>query len=197
MKFLRRVLGTHYEFNMVGGAGGAPAAEEDMQFDDNVLNFSLKVIVCEIFFNLKYERDMFKLENIGETIHLLIEFAHSVLRMNIEKKTSIVSNTLRLLSQMVTTIHLMPDAHRTLLSTNAVAFVKDALTLSKDLQSCVNIDALFCLNNMMNMREVALLPEFLNVDTLNNALVIYFAFKEQVDLDECIITFLYTISKYE
>ena len=91
----------------------------------------------------------------------------------------------------------MPHAHDTILKTNAVAFVKEALTLSKDLQSCVNIDALFCLNNMMNVKEIALLPEFLNVDTLNNALVIYFAFKEQVDLDECIITFLYTISKYE
>lgn len=49
----------------------------------------------------------------------------------------------------------------------------------------------------MNMREIALLPEFLNPETLNNALVIYFAFKDQVDLDECIITFMYTISKYE
>lgn len=91
----------------------------------------------------------------------------------------------------------MPNAHKKLLQTNAVAFVKDALTLSKDLQSCVNIDALFCLNNMMNMKEIALLPEFLNPETLNNALVIYFAFKDQVDLDECIITFMYTISKYE
>ena len=169
----------------------------DMHFDDQVLNFSLKIIVCEIFFNLKYERDMFKLDNIGDSIHLLIEFSHNVLKMNIEKKTSIVSNTLRLLSQMISTIHLMPQAHLMLLKTNAVAFVKDSLTLSKDLQSCINVDALFCLNNIMNMREVALLPEFLNVDTLNNALVIYFAFKDQVDLDECIITFLYTISKYE
>lgn len=63
-----------------------------------MLNFSLKMIVCEIFFNLKYERDMFKLDDISETIELLISFTHSVLRMNIDKKTSIVSNTLRLLS---------------------------------------------------------------------------------------------------
>ena len=90
MKFLRRVLGTHYEFNM--------STDEDTQFDDQVLNFSLKMIVCEIFFNLKYERDMFKLDDISDTIHLLIEFTHSVLRMSIDKKTSIVSNTLRLLS---------------------------------------------------------------------------------------------------
>lgn len=41
------------------------------------------------------------------------------------------------------------------------------------------------------------MPEFLNGETLNNALLIYFAYKEQIDLDECIITFLYTISKYE
>lgn len=41
------------------------------------------------------------------------------------------------------------------------------------------------------------MPELLNVDTLNNALLIYFAFKDQIDLDECIITLLYTMSKYE
>ena len=41
------------------------------------------------------------------------------------------------------------------------------------------------------------MPELLNVDTLNNALLIYFAFKDQIDLDECIITFLYSMSKIE
>jgi hypothetical protein len=117
--------------------------------------------------------------------------------MNIEKKTQIVSSTLRLLSQMISTIHTMPGAAEKLLKINAVHFVKEALTLSKDLQSCLNIDALFCLNNLLNIKEIALMPELLNVDTLNNALLIYFAFKDQIDLDECIITFLYSMSKFE
>jgi len=33
-------------------------------------------------------------------------------------------------------------------------------------------------------------------ETVNNSMVIYFAYNHQVELDECIITFLYTISKY-
>ena len=56
---------------------------------------------------------------------------------------------------------------------------------------------MFCLNNLLNIKEIALMPELLNVDTLNNALLIYFAFKDQIDLDECIITFLYSMSKME
>ena len=53
---MRRVLATHYEFKNL------------TEFDDSVLNFSLKMIVCEIFFNLKFERDFFKLDNITEAI---------------------------------------------------------------------------------------------------------------------------------
>jgi hypothetical protein len=34
------------------------------EFDDEVLNFSLRVIVCEIFFNLKSERSFFKKDDI-------------------------------------------------------------------------------------------------------------------------------------
>ena len=60
----------------------------------------------------------------------------------------------------------------------------------------INIDALFCLTNMMNIKELALDPSILNVETVNNALIIYFAYNHQVELDECIITFLYSISKY-
>ena len=94
MNFLRRVLATQYEFVNLAD-----------QFEPSVLNFSLKMIVCEIFFNLKFERDFFKLDNITEAIQLLIEFSTNVLQMNIEKKTQLVSNTLRLLSQMIQTIH--------------------------------------------------------------------------------------------
>ena len=108
----------------------------------------------------------------------------------------IVSNTLRLMSQTITQIHSMPEAHEKILKTNAIEFVKDALTLSKDLQPCINIDALFCLTNMMNIKELAMHKSLLCSETVNNAMVIYFAYNHQVELDECIITFLYTISKY-
>ena len=70
-----------------------------------MLVFSLKMIVCEIFFNLKFDKEFFKLQDISGAIGLLIKFAQRVLQMSIEKKTQLVSNTLRLLSQMITTIH--------------------------------------------------------------------------------------------
>ena len=63
------------------------------------------MIVCEIFFNLKFDKEFFKLQDISGAIGLLIKFAQRVLQMSIEKKTQLVSNTLRLLSQMITTIH--------------------------------------------------------------------------------------------
>jgi len=177
------VLQENYKFNM--------------EFGDDVLNFSLRVIVCEIFFTLKNERSFFKKPNITACISLLINFAQEVIKMNIEKKMKLVSNTLRLLSHMIAAIHLMPDAHQQILGTNAVEFLKDALTLNKDLQPCINIDALFCLTNMMNIQQLALDPKLCNPDTVNNALIIYFAYNHQVELDECIITFLYSISKHK
>ena len=76
--------------------------------------------------------------------------------MNIDKKMTIISNTLRLLSQMIASMHSQPQAHEKILRTGAVDLVKEAMTLSKELQPCINIDALFCLTNMMNIRELAL-----------------------------------------
>jgi len=97
IEFLKRVLKTDFKFNL-------------QEFDDQVLNFSLRIIVCEIFFNLKQEKYFFKLDNIGEAIQLLIKFAQSVIYKNIEKKMFLVSNTLRLMSQMITQMHNMPEA---------------------------------------------------------------------------------------
>ena len=90
----------------------------------------------------------------------------------------------------------MPEAYARVQETKSIEFVKEALTLSKDLQPCINIDALFCLTNMMNIKELALNEQLCCAETVNNAMVIYFAYNHQVELDECIITFLYTISKY-
>ena len=53
--------------------------------------------------------------------------------MNIDKKMTIISNTLRLLSQMIASVHSQPDAHEKILKTNSVELVKEAMTLSKDL----------------------------------------------------------------
>jgi hypothetical protein len=51
---------------------------------------------------LKQEKYFFKLDGIGDAIQLLIKFAQSVIYKNIEKKMFLVSNTLRLMSQMIT-----------------------------------------------------------------------------------------------
>lgn len=48
----------------------------------------------------------------------------------------------------------------------------------------------------MNIKTLALSENMLKPETVNNAMVIYFAYTNQVELDECIITFLFTISKY-
>jgi len=75
----------------------------------------------------------------------------------------------------------MPEAYekiceKWLVKMNAIEFVKDAMTLSKDLQPCINIDALFCLTNMMNIKELATNPQLQCAETVNNAMVIYFAY---------------------
>jgi hypothetical protein len=62
IEFMKRVLSQDFKFGM-------------KEFDDQVLNFSLRIIVCEIFFNLKQEPQFFKLDNIFEAIDLVIKFA--------------------------------------------------------------------------------------------------------------------------
>ena len=47
--------------------------------DQQVLVFSLKMIVCEIFFNMKFEKEFFKLQDISQAIGLLIDFSQQVL----------------------------------------------------------------------------------------------------------------------
>ena len=155
------------------------------------------MLVCHIFFNLKSERSFFDHEQIKEVLTYLIKFAGEILQMNIEKKMNIVSETLRLLSQMVACVYTQSHSpHEKINGTNAIEFVKEALVLTKDVRPSINIDALFCLTNILNIEKLALDPVLHNMETVNNALIIYFAYNSQVDLDECIITFLYTISQY-
>ena len=111
------------------------------------------MIVCEIYFNLRFEKEFFKLDQIEKAIKLLIDFSSQVMRKSLPQKHTLISNTLRLVSQMITTIHLQSDAAVKIESTGIIEFVKEALQLNKDLQPCINIDALFCLNNLMNPKN--------------------------------------------
>lgn len=143
--------------------------------------------------------EFFKLSHTCDSVSLLIEFAQQVLHMNVDNKAQLISNTLRLLSQMITTIHSIDNAGEIITQTKAIPFVKLSLQLSRDLQPCINIDALFCLSNMMNVAVIAESEELCNMETIFNALAIYFAYNgsesEKVALDECLITYLFSISK--
>ena len=107
--FLKSVLdedsetSAKYEFKIV-------SHNSEGQFDPVMLRFTLKMIVCDIFFNLKFEKDFFKVEQVEDAIKLLIDFSRQVMVKNLERKHALVSNTLRLISQMIATIHLEPDA---------------------------------------------------------------------------------------
>ena len=66
MEFLRKVLSRKTsEFNFK-----VEAIE-----DPRILVFSLKMIVCEIFFNFKHETEFFKMDEISEAMGLLIDFS--------------------------------------------------------------------------------------------------------------------------
>ena len=67
-----------------------------------MLHFSLKMIVCDIYFNLRFEKEFFKLEGIENAIKLLIDFSRQVMKKSLPQKHSLLSNTLRLVSQMIT-----------------------------------------------------------------------------------------------
>ena len=57
---------------------------------------------------------------------------------------------------MIAAISKEPDSFKKIKEISAVDFVVFALNLSVTLQPCINIDALFCLNNMMNIKPIAL-----------------------------------------
>ena len=78
---------------------------------------------------------------------------------------------------------MMPEAYERVLKTNSIEFVKDALTLSKDLQPCINIDALFCLTNMMNIKELKFSP--IKFSTFINDLCIDFIIILNSETEKC------------
>ncbi len=43
--------------------------------DDTILNYSLKTIACEVFFNLKSEPTFFRQDNITECVAIIVKFA--------------------------------------------------------------------------------------------------------------------------
>jgi hypothetical protein len=96
---------------------------QNEKFSDKVLHFSLKIIVCEIFFYLKFEPEFFKLDDIAESVKVLVSFSNSVIQLNIEKKTQLVQNTLRLLCQMIIQISKQPDALARVREINAIPFI--------------------------------------------------------------------------
>jgi len=70
----------------------------------------------------------------------------------------------------------MEDGAKRVIDTNAIELVKDTLHLNKDLSPCINLDSLFCLSNFMNIQELAMHQSLLSQETINNAIVVYFAY---------------------
>lgn len=87
------------------------------------------------------------------------------------------------------------DAAKIIQETNAIEFIKKALLLHQDCQPCINIDALFCLNNLMNIPEMAEKEELCNKEVFDIAYIIYVIYNDTQGLDECLITYYYSISK--
>ena len=168
------------------------------EFDQRVFSYSLKVIASEIFFNLKDEKELFNLPEIKEIFRYLIKFASEVLQMGIEANVKIVIHALRLISQLVAVIYCdNANPSDKVEIDRIISFVKEAIYLNKAIPASVNIDALFTLTNLMNIEQFALDKSLNNADTVGNAIVIFFIFTNQVELDECIVSFLYTISHYK
>ena len=46
----------------------------------------------------------------------------------------------------------------------------------------------------MDIKELALHETLLSIETVNNVMVIYFAYNNIIELDECVVTYLYLIS---
>ena len=170
----------------------------DFEFEQRVYSYSLKVIASEIIFNLKDEKELFNVSEIKEIFKYLIKFASEVLQMGIEANIKVVIHALRLISQLVAVIfwdNTNPSDKVEI--ERVISFVKEAIYLNKAIPASVNIDALFTLTNLMNIEQFALDKTLNNADTVGNAIVIFFIFTNQVELDEWIVSFLYTISHYK
>jgi hypothetical protein len=179
VQFLLKILKGEFEFELV-------------------FSYSLKVIASEIIFNLKDEKELFNLIEIKEIFKYLIKFASEVLQMGIEANVKIVIHALRLISQLVAVIFWDNSNPSDKVEIDRIiSFVKESIYLNKAIPASVNIDALFTLTNLMNIEQFALNSQLNNADTVGNAIVIFFIFTNQVELDEWIVSFLYTISHYK
>ena len=157
----------------------------ELEFEQRVFSYSLKVIASEIIFNLKDEKELFNVAEIKEIFRYLIKFASEVLQMGIEANMKIVIHALRLISQLVAVIFCdNSDPSQKCEIDRIISFVKEAIYLNKAIPASVNIDALFTLTNLMNIEQFALDKSLNNADTVGNAIVIFFIFTNQVELDE-------------
>jgi uncharacterized linocin/CFP29 family protein len=106
----------------------------EFEFEERVFAYSLKVIASEIIFNLKNEKELFKLPEMKEIFKYLIKFASEVLQMGIEANLNIVINALRLVSHMVAVIFLKKQNPNDMTEIDRViSFVKEAIYLNKSI----------------------------------------------------------------
>jgi hypothetical protein len=96
LAFLRHVLQDHFEF-------------QNKRFNDQLLHFSLQAIVCEIFLHLKSASGLFDQEETAQSVKALVTFARRAIEVNIDTKTQLVSNTLRVLCQMISSVRQHPE----------------------------------------------------------------------------------------
>ena len=64
----------------------------------------------------------------------------------------------------------------------------------------MSIDAFICLANMMNIPQLALnqsIFQWLYEGLFNNVFILYFAQIQHIELDECMISFLYSLSQHQ
>jgi hypothetical protein len=63
----------------------------------------------------------------------------------------------------------------------------------------VNVEAMFCLSNMMNIKSIAMLPLMVEMqhETLANSfLSLYLMFNNQLELEETVVNFFWSTSQY-
>lgn len=80
---------------------------------------------------------------------------------------------------MVNFLQNEPDLYARVVKTGAFELIKECINVTKEAKPFVNIDAMLCLANMMNVKELALDPAIMQAqhDTmLNHFCVMYFAY---------------------
>lgn len=168
--------------------------------DDVLLNYSMKRTCCEIIFNLYHEKDFFTVDKISECLHMVVRFVMSTFFIESrDEKSFLILGTIKMISHLIINGQNLTDLSSRIQQIEALLLIKESILFNQISLIGINIEAMNCVTNMMNINAIALQPQMIEMqhETFGTYfLSLYLMFGNQLELEEATTNYLWAMSLY-